>query len=177
MFSEETDWLHRFRAAGWKVMFFPGAEVAHVGGASHGGRLSVENLRGILRFLAKTARRALRAGADPAAVVAAARGARVRASAEQRYRDGARFLASGDVSSPARVSGSDGPRAGGRLRGALAARTVLPGRGRNGSKPFRRSGYPPPAPMRSSLIAKSLRVCHGTAPTLHRFVHRRRASA
>ena len=53
MFSEETDWLYRFRAAGWKVLFFPGAEVVHVGGASHGGRLYVENLRGHLRFLAK----------------------------------------------------------------------------------------------------------------------------
>src|SRR5262249_7135296 len=34
MFSEETDWCYRFREAGWKVFFFPGAEVAHVGGAS-----------------------------------------------------------------------------------------------------------------------------------------------
>ncbi len=53
MFSEETDWLTRFRRAGWKVLFFPGAEVVHVGGASHGGQLYVENLRGHLRFLAK----------------------------------------------------------------------------------------------------------------------------
>ena len=33
MFSEETDWLLRFRNAGWQVLFFPGAEVTHVGGA------------------------------------------------------------------------------------------------------------------------------------------------
>ncbi|HEX7525963.1 MAG TPA: glycosyltransferase family 2 protein, partial [Gaiellaceae bacterium] len=31
MFSEEVDWLTRFRRAGWKVVFFPGAEVVHVG--------------------------------------------------------------------------------------------------------------------------------------------------
>ena len=37
MFSEEVDWMTRFRRAGWKVLFFPGAEVVHVGGASHGG--------------------------------------------------------------------------------------------------------------------------------------------
>ena len=37
LFSEETDWCYRFREAGWKVLFYPGAEVVHVGGASHGG--------------------------------------------------------------------------------------------------------------------------------------------
>src|SRR5262249_17212099 len=46
-------WMFRFGAAGWKVWFLPTAEVVHVGGASHGGRLYVENLRGQLRFLAK----------------------------------------------------------------------------------------------------------------------------
>ena len=53
MFSEEVDWMTRFRRAGWKVLFFPGAEVVHVGGASHGGQMYVENLRGHLRFFAK----------------------------------------------------------------------------------------------------------------------------
>ncbi|PWU24610.1 MAG: glycosyltransferase family 2 protein [Candidatus Rokuibacteriota bacterium] len=53
MFSEETDWCYRFRQAGWTVRFYPGAEVVHVGGASHGGRLYIENLRGHLRFFAK----------------------------------------------------------------------------------------------------------------------------
>ena len=33
LFSEETDWCYRFRQAGWKVLFFPGAEASHVGGA------------------------------------------------------------------------------------------------------------------------------------------------
>ena len=65
----------RFRQAGWQVLFFPGAEVVHVGGASHGGRLYVENLRGILRFLAKHRgpREAERARRAPARVAAAAR--------------------------------------------------------------------------------------------------------
>jgi GT2 family glycosyltransferase len=53
LFSEETDWCYRFHAAGWKVWFTPDAEAVHVGGASHGGRLFRENLRGHLRFLAK----------------------------------------------------------------------------------------------------------------------------
>ena len=53
LFSEETDWAYRFHAAGWKVVFFPGAECVHVGGASHGGRMFRENVRGHLLFLAK----------------------------------------------------------------------------------------------------------------------------
>ena len=53
LFSEETDWCYRFRSAGWKVLFYPGAEVVHVGGASHGGRFFREQVRGHLRFLAK----------------------------------------------------------------------------------------------------------------------------
>jgi N-acetylglucosaminyl-diphospho-decaprenol L-rhamnosyltransferase len=53
LFSEETDWAYRFRQAGWKVLFFPGAECIHVGGASHGGRMFRENVLGHIRFLAK----------------------------------------------------------------------------------------------------------------------------
>jgi N-acetylglucosaminyl-diphospho-decaprenol L-rhamnosyltransferase len=53
LFSEETDWCYRFRQASWKVRFYPGAECVHVGGASHGGRMLRENVRGHLRFLAK----------------------------------------------------------------------------------------------------------------------------
>ena len=98
MFSEETDWLFRFRRAGWKVFFFPGAEVTHVGGASHGGRLYVENLRGILRFLdkhrgardAEWARRLLLAALRLRALV-------FRGGRRRSYLEGARFLASGDV--------------------------------------------------------------------------------
>jgi N-acetylglucosaminyl-diphospho-decaprenol L-rhamnosyltransferase len=98
MFSEETDWLHRFRQAGWGVVFYPGAEVVHVGGASHGGRLYVENVRGILRFLykyrgaaeAERARRLLLWSLRLRAV--AFRGER-----GQRYREAVDFLASGDA--------------------------------------------------------------------------------
>jgi len=98
MFSEETDWTYRFRQAGWRVVFVADAEVVHVGGATHGGRLYVENLRGILRFFAKhrglreaeRARRLLLASLRLRALVF--RGARRRS-----YREGAQFLASGDV--------------------------------------------------------------------------------
>ncbi len=100
MFSEETDWLHRFREAGWKVFFFPGAEVVHVGGASHGGRLNVENLRGILRYLAK--HRGPREAERARLLLLWALRVRVvvfRGERRRTYREGARFLASGDVGS------------------------------------------------------------------------------
>jgi GT2 family glycosyltransferase len=98
MFSEETDWLYRFRQAGWSIAFVAEAEVVHVGGASHGGRLYVENLRGILRFFAKhrgvreaeRARRLLLASLRLRALV-------FRGERGRRYREGARFLASGDA--------------------------------------------------------------------------------
>jgi GT2 family glycosyltransferase len=98
MFSEETDWLHRFRQAGWKVLFIPDAEVVHVGGASHGGRLYDENLRGILRFLEKN--RGL-GEAERARLLMLwslrLRGLVFPGERGERYREGARFLASGDV--------------------------------------------------------------------------------
>jgi N-acetylglucosaminyl-diphospho-decaprenol L-rhamnosyltransferase len=56
MFSEETDWCYRFHQAGWKVLFYPGAEFVHVGGATtaqNWGPMYREQLRGHLRFLAK----------------------------------------------------------------------------------------------------------------------------
>jgi GT2 family glycosyltransferase len=100
LFSEETDWSYRFAAAGWEVWFDPGAEFAHVGGASHGGRLYVENLRSQLRFLAKhrgpetaeRARRLLLAGTRLRALVFP----RERAAG---YREAARWLASGNATS------------------------------------------------------------------------------
>ena len=36
IYSEELDWCHRFRAAGWGVHLVPAAEVVHHGGASTG---------------------------------------------------------------------------------------------------------------------------------------------
>jgi N-acetylglucosaminyl-diphospho-decaprenol L-rhamnosyltransferase len=98
MFSEETDWCYRFRQAGWKVYFFPGAEVVHVGAASHGGRLFAENVRGHVRFLAKhsgmreaeRARRLLLAGVRLRLLLF--RGERARS-----YREAAQWLASGNA--------------------------------------------------------------------------------
>jgi N-acetylglucosaminyl-diphospho-decaprenol L-rhamnosyltransferase len=55
MFSEEVDWCYRFRQAGWRVVFFPGAEAVHVGGASWKKEFDPmfrEQVRGHLRFLA-----------------------------------------------------------------------------------------------------------------------------
>ncbi len=34
VYGEETDWCYRFKAAGWKVLFTPEAEIIHLGGAS-----------------------------------------------------------------------------------------------------------------------------------------------
>jgi len=53
LFSEEVDWCYRFRKAGWKVIFTPEAEVVHVGGASHGGRMFRDLVKGHLLYLAK----------------------------------------------------------------------------------------------------------------------------
>ena len=98
LFSEETDWCRRFRDAGWKVLFFPGAECVHVGGASHGGRMFRENLRGHLRYLAKhrglayaeRARRLLH-------LALRLRGSLFRGERGGMYREGAAWLASGSV--------------------------------------------------------------------------------
>jgi len=53
LFSEETDWCYRFVRAGWHVLFTPAAEVIHVYGAAHGGRMFKENVRSQLRFMLK----------------------------------------------------------------------------------------------------------------------------
>jgi GT2 family glycosyltransferase len=98
MFSEEADWMFRFHEAGWKVWFFPGAEVVHVGGASHGGRLYVENLRGSLRFLAR--HRGVREAERARRVLLWSlrlRGLLFRGERQRAYREGAAFLASADV--------------------------------------------------------------------------------
>jgi N-acetylglucosaminyl-diphospho-decaprenol L-rhamnosyltransferase len=100
MFSEETDWTYRFRKAGWKVVFVADAEAFHVGGASHGGRLYVENLRGILRFFVK--HRGLREAERARRLLLAALRVRAlvfRGERRDAYREGARFLASGNVRS------------------------------------------------------------------------------
>jgi len=96
LFSEETDWAWRFRAAGWRLLFTPDAGATHVYAASHKGRMFVENLRGQIHFLrkhrgdayAERARRLLLLALRlRAALFAGERG--------RMYREGAQFLASG----------------------------------------------------------------------------------
>jgi hypothetical protein len=53
LFSEETDWAQRFRAAGWEVWLDPAAVATHVYGGSHGGRMLAENVRSQLLLLEK----------------------------------------------------------------------------------------------------------------------------
>jgi N-acetylglucosaminyl-diphospho-decaprenol L-rhamnosyltransferase len=99
MFSEETDWCHRFREAGWKVWFYPGAEAVHVGGATtsqNWGPMFREQVRGHLRFLAehrgeREAERARRL----MLVALAVRGRLFRGERGKAYRAAARWLASG----------------------------------------------------------------------------------
>jgi len=95
MFSEEVDWLTRFRRAGWKVLFFPGAQVVHVGGASHGGRMYVENLRSHLRWFAK--HRGLKEAERVRKLLLWSLRARALVLRREDYREGVRFLSSGSA--------------------------------------------------------------------------------
>jgi N-acetylglucosaminyl-diphospho-decaprenol L-rhamnosyltransferase len=93
LFSEETDWLFRFHAAGWTVWFVPDAEVVHVGGATHGGRMFTENLRGHLRFFAKHHGTEQAARARRLLILALRlRGLLFRGERGRMYRDAARSL-------------------------------------------------------------------------------------
>jgi GT2 family glycosyltransferase len=98
LFSEETDWCYRFGRAGWKVLFFPGAQCVHVGGASHGGRMFRENVRGHLRFLAK--HRGLRYAERARWLLGWSLRLRARLFRDERgrmYRDASEWLLSGRV--------------------------------------------------------------------------------
>jgi len=95
MFSEEVDWMTRFRRAGWTVLFFPGAEVVHVGGASHGGSLYVENLRGHLRFFDK--HRGRKEAERVRRLLLLSLRLRAALLRREEYREGVRFLRSGDA--------------------------------------------------------------------------------
>ena len=98
LFSEEVDWIRRAADRGYTAVFAPTAECVHLGGASHGGRLFRENVRGQLRYLAlhgrpgeaERTRRLLRA-----ALVL--RGRLHRGERGRHYRDAAAWLGSGDV--------------------------------------------------------------------------------
>jgi N-acetylglucosaminyl-diphospho-decaprenol L-rhamnosyltransferase len=56
MFNEESDWQYRMREGGWQVVFFPGAEVVHVGGDAtkrDWGRMFTTQVRSHVRFVRK----------------------------------------------------------------------------------------------------------------------------
>jgi GT2 family glycosyltransferase len=96
LFSEETDWAWRFRAAGWRLLFTPDAGATHVYAASHKGRMLVENLRGQIHFLLKHRGEAYADRARQLLLVALRlRAALFPGERGRMYREGARFLASG----------------------------------------------------------------------------------
>ncbi|HZR95172.1 MAG TPA: glycosyltransferase family 2 protein [Gaiellaceae bacterium] len=98
LFSEETDWAWRFRAAGWSLLFTPDAGATHVYAASHKGRMFVENLRGLLRFLRKHRGDAYAERARRLLLVSLRlRGTAFRGERGVMYREGAEWLASGRV--------------------------------------------------------------------------------
>jgi N-acetylglucosaminyl-diphospho-decaprenol L-rhamnosyltransferase len=103
MFSEEVDWMTRFRRAGWKILFYPGAEVVHVGGATHGGRMYVENLRGHLRWFAK--HRGPKAAERVRVLLLWSLRLRALVVRREAYREGIRFLSSGDAATLVSRSG------------------------------------------------------------------------
>jgi N-acetylglucosaminyl-diphospho-decaprenol L-rhamnosyltransferase len=97
MFSEEVDWMTRFRRAGWTVLFFPDANVVHVGGASHGGRMYIENLRGLLRWFAK--HRGPKEAERARKLLLWSLRLRALVLRREDYREGVRFLSSGSARS------------------------------------------------------------------------------
>ena len=98
LFSEEVDWAYRFRQAGWRSLFFPGAEATHVYAASHGGRLFLEIQKGHLRFLAKHRGSAYAERARRLLLVALElRGLVFRGERGRMYREAATWLRSAPV--------------------------------------------------------------------------------
>ncbi len=99
LMSEEVDWCYRFHQAGWKVLFYPEAEAYHVVGASLNPARFKDVVRGHLQFLrkhrgeqvAERARRVMLWGLR-------ARGLMFRGERGRAYRDVARWLRSGRVS-------------------------------------------------------------------------------
>jgi N-acetylglucosaminyl-diphospho-decaprenol L-rhamnosyltransferase len=98
LFSEETDWCYRCHQAGWKVIFWPGAEVTHVLGAGHGGRLFREQVRGHVRFMTK--HHGMRTGERTRRLLRVSlllRGAIYRGERGRAYRNAAHWLGSGSA--------------------------------------------------------------------------------
>lgn len=57
MYSEEAEWCYRMRKSGWKVLYFPGAEIMHLSGQStkqERRRMVLAMDRGHLLFIQKT---------------------------------------------------------------------------------------------------------------------------
>ena len=96
LFSEEVDWCYRFRPAGWKVLFYPGAEVVHVIGISHAPARYTELVLSHLRFLSKHRGPAEAERARRVLVAALGlRGLLFRGARGRMYREAARRLRSG----------------------------------------------------------------------------------
>jgi len=56
MYGEETDWSYRFMKAGWKNMFYPGAQIIHYGNVSavkHGANRAIMRDRSDIWFMFK----------------------------------------------------------------------------------------------------------------------------
>jgi N-acetylglucosaminyl-diphospho-decaprenol L-rhamnosyltransferase len=98
LFSEEVDWCYRFRRAGWKVLFYPGAEFVHVIGAAYNPSLFDELMGAHLRYFAK--HRGLREAERLRRLLLVAlrlRGVVFRGERGTMYRCAARRLASGSA--------------------------------------------------------------------------------
>lgn len=57
MYTEETDWCWRMKSQGWKLLFFPDAEIIHLGGVSANQcslEIQLEAIRSPLLFIKKT---------------------------------------------------------------------------------------------------------------------------
>ena len=115
MFNEEVDLCRRTRAAGWRVVFWPGAEFTHVGGGSTVAvwpQMYREQLRSHLLFLdkyggagqAEQARRLLRLAMRLRTVVFRLVGDQARS---RLSRDAAAWLGSGDARSLIRSAGPE----------------------------------------------------------------------
>jgi N-acetylglucosaminyl-diphospho-decaprenol L-rhamnosyltransferase len=96
MFNEESDWQYRMHEAGWKVVFFPGAEVVHVGGEAtkrDWGRMFTAQVRSHVRFVRKHQGAAAAAVTRALLVVSLAlRGLAFRGERGRSYRQAARGL-------------------------------------------------------------------------------------
>ena len=56
MYAEETDWCYRFKQAGWQNLFYPDAQIIHLGGQSSKQvkvEMTIQLRRAILQFIKK----------------------------------------------------------------------------------------------------------------------------